>query len=106
MTESYGALLRQYRQKAGLTMKALQYPGGVSALSELENGKRPPPQTLSRIVSLAEAVGAPARKMVQAAIRDRQQRELAGIVLDDLSLIGLIQAGKARRKAPSPVAGK
>src|SRR5262250_2457343 len=78
-TESFGAVLRELRLRAGLSQEGLADKAGLSArgLSDLERGARraPHPSTLSRLAEALE-LDPEMRRALVAAARPKSDRSV------------------------------
>jgi transcriptional regulator with XRE-family HTH domain len=72
MKTDFGALVRKYRERAGLTLYDMQREHGTdpSHLSKLERGALPPFQDPERVEHLADWVGVPERDADRERFRD------------------------------------
>lgn len=80
---SFGALLKRYREAAGLTQETLAQRAGLSArgISDLERGARQSPRR-ETVHLLADALGAPphGRALLEAAARPLSSSGVLGVV--------------------------
>lgn len=81
MTDFLSSLVRNARRAAGITLRTLaeQVNCTPSFLSEMENGIRPAPKDEATLLKLANALDLEPHKVLMAAQKDRERRDIAVI---------------------------